>query len=401
MSDSQNGTPHTEDTTPEQLQEMLAHAEKLLKSVEEEIQNPLANAQKRMNAGKEVELSKVLERARKAVADVEHQARTFPGRAGQTAITDVSALDLIDGYWQHVSKRKACAPTGIAGLNNLLGGGLESQRLMVLLGAPGGGKTTFANQIAVYASESGRPVLYVTSEDSPYTLLAKTIARKGQIPYGDVLKGKDDRRANIEAAMLDYRQSTSVQRLRYLDASMMVDMETVRDKARTHFEQFKDAKDGGQGILVIDYLQRLARGQASYRNGNQDLRQAVTVLTEQLRSIATELDCCVLALASMNRASGYGATNNNALSSAKESGDIEYTADVIMALVDEENRVSSASFLSPKALRLDKNRQGATNVLHLDWYADRQQFTEVNVTDGDYFSPASNGNGKKKAQGGR
>ena len=342
MLDGQNDSPQSEDTTPAQLQEMLEHADKLLKSVEEGVQNPLANARRRLAVGHEIDVEKVLERARTAIADVERQARNFPGKKAETAVTDVSVPDLIDDYWEHIASRKGCAATPLAGLNNLLGGGLESRRLMVLLGAPGGGKTTLANQIAVHASQAGRPVFYVTSEDSPQTLLAKTIARLGQIPYGAVLKGYEDQREKITATLRDYRASMSAERLRYLDASMMIDMETISERARAHFEKYRAAENGGQGILVIDYLQRLARGQAAYRNGNQDLRQAVTVLTEQLRAISTELDCCVLALASMNRVSGYGASNN-ALSSAKESGDIEYTADVLMALVDEEYRVPEAT----------------------------------------------------------
>src|SRR5215472_10691624 len=102
-------------------------------------------------------------------------------------------------------------------------------------------------------------------------------------------------------------------------------LSTIRERATAHFERFTD---GGNGILVVDYLQRLARCLSAYRDGRQDLRLAVTALSEELRGIATGLDCCVIALAAQHRASGYGAAKN-ALASGKESGDIEYTADTV------------------------------------------------------------------------
>jgi hypothetical protein len=82
-------------------------------------------------------------------------------------------------------------------------------------------------------------------------------------------------------------------------------------------------------------------------------------------------------VASQNRASGYSAANS-ALASAKESGDIEYTADVIMALGEDTERRASASFLQPMLLRIDKNRQGSKErKLAFDFQGDRQLFTEV------------------------
>jgi len=98
----------------------------------------------------------------------------------------------------------------------------------------------------------------------------------------------------------------------------------------------------------------------------------VTLLTEQLRAVAVDLDCTVIALASQNRMSGYN--GNNSLATAKESGDIEYTSDVIMALVKDEKHPKD------RLLRIDKNRQGNVtdeHPLEFDWQPDRQMFTEL------------------------
>jgi replicative DNA helicase len=337
----------------------------------EEVQNFLAKALRQHDSGKHIEAETVLRKAEAmfALKPDETESKEPPDIAS-------GAID----YWAHVAKRKATVGTSLTGLDKILGGGLEPQRLMILLGAPGGGKTTLANQIAVHAADSGRPVYYVTSEDIPFNLLAKTLARQSQTNYTAILKGYEDQRARIEQALKTYQESQAATRLRYLDATMGTSLSTIRERAAAHFEQFKD---GGNGILVIDYLQRVARSLPAFRAGSQDVRLAVTALSEELRALATGLDCCVIALAAQSRASGYGAGNGaakNALASGKESGDIEYTADTVMAIVDDEQRKMDVPWLQAKVLRVDKNRQGPAGdncVLNLDWYSERQQFTEA------------------------
>ena len=354
----------------------------------EEVQNFLAKALRQHDGGKQIEAETILRKAEAmfALKPNEPEAKAPPDIAS-------GAID----YWAHVAKRKTTVGTSIAGLDTILGGGLEPQRLMILLGAPGGGKTTLANQIAVHAADSGRPVLYVTSEDIPFNLLAKTLARQGQIPYTAVLKGYDDQREGIGQALKIYQESKAANRLRYLDATMGTSLSTIRERAAAHFEQFKE---GGNGILVIDYLQRLARSLSAYRDGRQDLRLAVTAISEELRGIATGLDCCVIALAAQHRASGYGAAKN-ALASGKESGDIEYTADTVMAIGDDEQRTMQVTWLQGKVLRVDKNRQGPAGdncALNLDWYAERQQFTEAFDIGTEETEDTSPFNGRKRGR---
>lgn len=297
-------------------------------------------------------------------------------RAGDTPpIKTHSPAELIESYWTHIEQRRESATTGLPGLNDALGGGLESKRLVVLLGAPGAGKTALANQIADHVANGGRPVLYITSEDIPFTLLAKTLARIGNVNYTAVLKGWQSERERITAALVEQVGRLSSERLAYVDATQGLTIDAMRELARAHFADYAKA---GQGVLVVDYLQRFARAQRDLLAAGRDLREVVTVLTERLRALACELDCCVVALASQNRASGYGAGGqSSALASAKESGDIEYTADVIMALVEDTTRKAQASFLKPRLLRIDKNRQGDTTAISLDWQGDRQRFTEA------------------------
>lgn len=333
----------------------------------EQLQNDLAHQLRRHEAGKQIDATQLLQAAKTAIE------RTL-GAAAETADPiDYSIRDLIAGYWAHVGKRRENAPTGFAMLNEMLGGGIETQRLVVLLGAPNCGKTTFVHQMADSIANSGRPVLYVTTEDSPYDLLAKTLSRIGGVNYTAVKKGWESERARINAALAMQLDRPSSDRLRYLDATSGVTLATIKEKAQAHFADYPRES----GVMVVDYLQRVARAAKMLDGLPYDLREVVSHVTEQLRAMACELDCGMVVVASQNRASGYS-TANSALASAKESGDIEYTADVIMALGEDTERRASTSFLQPMVLRIDKNRQGSKDrKLAFDFQGDRQLFTEV------------------------
>ncbi len=57
-------------------------------------------------------------------------------------------------------------PTGIAGLDEILGGGVPAHRLYVIEGTPGSGKTTFALQFLREGVRLGQRVLYVTLSET-------------------------------------------------------------------------------------------------------------------------------------------------------------------------------------------------------------------------------------------
>lgn len=296
------------------------------------------------------------------------------GAPGQTIAT---LGELIAGYWQRVAEQRHAAPSGLAGLDKALGGGLQPRRLAVLLGAPGSGKTTLANQLAEHVASSGRPVVYLTTEDTPDTLLAKTLARMGGIEYGAVLQGRESERSAITAALAALYERPSAHRLLYVEGDGLLTLDSLRALTREHFGRYDASagNGGGPGVLVVDYLQRWARLQRTVSGMREELREAVGRVTEQLRDMARELSCTVIALASQNRASGYG-KNADALASAKESGDIEYTADVVLALALDEKR-SAPLHHEARTLRIDKNRQGQTDTLAMDWYPARQTWTEA------------------------
>lgn len=58
------------------------------------------------------------------------------------------------------------AATGIPGLENVLGGGLERRRVFLLEGSPGTGKTTIATQFLMAGVAAGERTLYITLSET-------------------------------------------------------------------------------------------------------------------------------------------------------------------------------------------------------------------------------------------
>jgi circadian clock protein KaiC len=58
-------------------------------------------------------------------------------------------------------------PTGVPGLDEILGGGLPEYSFNIIAGAPGSGKTTLAHQLAFANASSATPALYFTVLGEP------------------------------------------------------------------------------------------------------------------------------------------------------------------------------------------------------------------------------------------
>jgi replicative DNA helicase len=365
-----------EHTTPDDdewsaLDETKAALWRGLDAVQANTAAAIRRARAALQAGKLDALGDPDELAREGRRALEKLASMAAG--GGAEATAATQAELAEAYWQRIAEQREAAPTGFPLLDKALGGGLQAGRLMILLGAPGKGKTTFANQVSEHVASAGRPVLYITMEDPAWALLAKTIARVGRLDYTAVLQGYAGLRQSINNTLAELAERPSAQRLLYLEQPGRLSLAALQERAAKHFATYGTENGGGPGLLVLDYLQRAAR--ASMPAGVQtELRLAVSALTDQLRDLARALDCTVLVLGSQNRA-GYG-NAVSALASGKESGDIEYGVDVLAAIGEDDKRTAAHS-CTAYSLRIDKNRQGDTSTLALDWMAVRQQFTEA------------------------
>src|SRR5580700_2030126 len=68
------------------------------------------------------------------------------------------------------------APTGIAGFDEVTGGGLPRGRTTLLLGGPGSGKTIFALQYLVNGARTyGEPGIFVAFEETSKRIMANAV----------------------------------------------------------------------------------------------------------------------------------------------------------------------------------------------------------------------------------
>ena len=75
-------------------------------------------------------------------------------------------LNIVSEATFNPSDASKLATTGISGLDNVLHGGLTPERLYLVQGTPGAGKTTLALQFLLAGAAQGESVLYITLSET-------------------------------------------------------------------------------------------------------------------------------------------------------------------------------------------------------------------------------------------
>jgi replicative DNA helicase len=245
--------------------------------------------------------------------------------------------------------------TGLAQLDSVLGG--LNEGLHLLAGPPGMGKTTLALQVAA-AATTDVPVVMVTFEHAPANLTLKLLCTRAGVNGRDVQRGYADL-AKLQAAAETCEPLA--QRLAVVEGSSQLTVAQVRAQARRAMRQHQAQRC----LVIVDYLQLWAKVAEDLR-GNFSVRERVDMLGGLLRELALGLRSPVLALASQNRSAGnYGnGKGTAALDSLKESGDLEYAADVVLFLTEAQERCATPPARAVE-LTVAKNRHGDTGKLTL------------------------------------
>jgi replicative DNA helicase len=250
-------------------------------------------------------------------------------------------------------------PTGLAKLDEMLGG--LSTGLYILAGSPGVGKTTLSLQMSLHAVSQGIPVIYISYENSPVNLVLKALCTRAKISPNSVERGFV-KMSQLEQAASELRPMLS--KLAIIEGTSRLTIAQVRGKALRLLAHHK----ANSCLVVLDYLQRAAQSM-----GFEQLRHSVSSMAGELRELSSRLNSPVLVLSSQNRSSGdYGKGGGSSnLDSLKESGDLEYAADVVMFLKDaSKDRGMLMPPLVPIDLVVAKNRFGAKGSLSLVFRSD-------------------------------
>jgi replicative DNA helicase len=265
--------------------------------------------------------------------------------------------------------------TGLMHLNRVING--LTAGLFILGAMPSVGKTTFAKQIAdvVVEKHADAACLFVSLEQSKEELRIKTLSRLSGIENRDMQRGRLDTKEAAWSKVVEAKEAFALfaGRLQVLEG----DRTTTPDRIRLAALQLRQKTQAGRLLIVVDYLQIVPTDKEF-----NDPRQKVDFVVSELRRIARDLDCPVLAIASINRAS-YG-KEGGTLNSYKESGAVEYSADVAFVMVEDKDKGNGEEnylgVIRPwKKVLLDvvKNRNGEKARIELAFFPSVSRFREV------------------------
>lgn len=222
--------------------------------------------------------------------------------------------------------------TELSFFDDLLCGGVIQQSLIILMAAPGTGKTTLCQQIAVEMAAHQKKVAYLNFEMSREQLYAKSLSYrliKEEPPKAystlRVLQGykwNQDDLKTISAAVMAYKHDIDPY-LTYNPDTAGTTIESIEKYLTGIGEKAKAYKQQAPAI-VIDYIHLI--GTDSKLENQELLKRVVTVL----KGYAVKYNTFVIAISATNRLSN--STGKIRLESGRDSSNLEYTGDYVLAL---------------------------------------------------------------------
>lgn len=282
---------------------------------------------------------------------------------------DLSAAGRMEALERYIEDRavRPALLTGFPSLDKALDGGLY-EGLYVLGAVSSLGKTAFCMQLADQLAKQGRHVLIFSLEMSAFELMARSVSRETFLADGSrrkqlakTVRGVLDGRRYVKYSREERRHLEEAKR-RYASYAGAVwfregDHETgfedIRRETVRHI-----AETGERPVVLVDYLQIIAPADVHFTD-KQNLDRTVCAL----KKLSREQELTILAISSFNR-ENYNVEAT--MSAFKESGGIDYSADVLMGLqargagsrsfnIDEEKRKDPREL----ELKILKNRTAA------------------------------------------
>lgn len=228
---------------------------------------------------------------------------------------------------------KDCVSTGFENLDEILDGGFYPG--LYIIGAISSlGKTTFALQVADNAAKKGQDVLVFSLEMGKQELIAKSISR---LSFQKCKSwGSDLDFATTTRNLMNGKSLNSKERVDFLNECIKgysdyagrifyhigigdIGVEKIKSVIARHIRI-----TGRKPLVIIDYLQIIAPFDMRATD-KQNTDKAVV----ELKRASRDYDVPIFAISSFNRENYTSPVN---IASFKESGAIEYTSDVLMAL---------------------------------------------------------------------
>lgn len=280
-----------------------------------------------------------------------------------------SAAGQLTAFRQYIQEQAArpALETGFPTLDSALDGGLYDG-LYVLGAISSLGKTAFCMQLADQLARRGHDVLIFTLEMTAYELMARSISRetfqmdtsRGR-RYAKTVRGVLDgkRRRNYTERELAHLELAEAQyndyagHLWFREGDHETGLDFIGREVSRHI-----AETGNRPVVLIDYLQIIAPVDVHFTD-KQNLDRVVC----GLKKLSRTYSLTILAISSFNR-ENYNVEAT--MAAFKESGGIDYSADVLLGLqargaggrsfnIEEEKRKDPREL----ELKILKNRSAA------------------------------------------
>lgn len=260
--------------------------------------------------------------------------------------------------------------------------------LYVLGGLPALGKTTFAWQLLEQMARQGEKCVYCSYEMSEFELYTKSATRE---------LFSRDRNTTLTSAGIRRGDETRILKEILVEfGEIGIDLTVVemqeQDIDDLIYELRKYCVEKAP-VIVLDYLQIVP-----VRKKEASAKQGIDEIVRKLKNFQRETGATFIVISSFNR-QNYG--QQVAFESFKESGNIEYSADVVWGLqlyatrelkegVTNQNRdiISKAKEANPRQVELKclKNRQGKNYSCYFKYYPAVDTFEACNE---EYFKKAN------------
>ncbi len=265
------------------------------------------------------------------------------------------------------SQREQGLRTGFTKFDEMTGG-LRPGELTILGARPSVGKSSMAMGIAWNVARQGTPVAVFSIEMSIESLMLRTLCSAARVDSHKMRAGflNQQDRAKITGAR-DVLMEAPI----YIDDSSNIGLLELHSKLRRLKKKLKDAPIG---LVVVDYLQLMARP-GKNDNANQDLSR----LSRGLKLMAKEVGAHFLVLSQLSRATETRAGDKRPIiSDLRDSGSIEADADIIGLLFRPEMHKRDREDLRGLAeLIVGKSRGGPTGTVNMVFIHSQVRFENM------------------------
>ena len=259
-------------------------------------------------------------------------------------------------------------PTGFIDLDSTLTG-LHPGELIIIGARPAMGKTSFAMNIADYASiEKGKTVAVFSLEMPREQIVMRVLCSEARVNMQKVRKGILEDKDWMALA----RALGPISRAKlFLDDTAALTPTQLRSRCR------RLMMDHGLDLVLVDYLGLM---RSDTRTESRQLE--VAEISRQLKAIALELKIPIIACAQLSRANKDRVDKRPVLSDLRDSGSIEQDADVVMFLHREEYYNPETEDKNIAEVNVAKQRSGPLKTVKLAWLSETTTFANLAREDG-------------------